>query len=179
MQIVSNEKQSIALNVWGDVYATINRRWSRFIPLYFGNRKIKTMDSGENHLLLLEKDGELYSYGIKNEYGELGRERKRNFNFNVWHISRFLQNKVRISSIACGKYHNLCIDDNQNVWSWGDNQYGQCGHGQNIKKMVIPTFIPAFEGRKITKIRTGGYHSYVATVHNEYYLFDHTIISTK
>ena len=74
--------------------------------------------------------------------------------------------------IVCGSDHNLCIDENHKIYSWGRNDSGQCGygHGQTESK-VIPSLINKLIKYNIINIKCGAYHSYALNDKNEHYLF--------
>ena len=48
------------------------------------------------------------------------------------------------------------------VFSWGDNGYGQLGHGDKESRRV-PTKVAAFNGLVITNISCGKYHTAALT----------------
>ena len=67
-------------------------------------------------------------------------------------VEYFDDNDVNIISIQSGKYHTLAIDSKYNVYSWGDNQYGQCGHGTCHDIINAPKLIVKLQGHQITSI---------------------------
>ena len=39
-------------------------------------------------------------------------------------------------SIKCGEYHVMALTMSENLYSWGDNRYGQLGLGNNHNQNV-------------------------------------------
>jgi len=46
--------------------------------------------------------------------------------------------KIPIISIACGAYHSMAIDNQNQMYCWGEARYGQTGAGKKTKE-PIPT----------------------------------------
>ena len=60
------------------------------------------------------------------------------------------------TSVACGLYHSLAIDEAGNAWAWGNNGYGQLGDETNTKR-DIPVMVHG--GHIFTAIASGQNHS--------------------
>ena len=95
--------------------------------------KIKIISCGEVHSLALSENGDIYSWGDCS-YGQLGHSfinilPKDESNKPYLPIPQILETikEVKMIDIVCGKYHNISIDNNGNVFSWGNAQYGQLG----------------------------------------------------
>lgn len=56
--------------------------------------------------------------------------------------------KTPIISIACGSYHSIAIDNENNIYCWGEARYGQTGNGKKTKEQ-IPVRIPIEVGVSI------------------------------
>ncbi len=54
-------------------------------------------------------------------------------------------------SVACGR-HTIMIDQEDSVWSCGNNQFGQLGLGNNNNKLVL-TEIPGFKATSVACAR--------------------------
>ena len=65
-------------------------------------------------------------------------------------------NSFKVKKISAGERHTLAIDLNDNLWTWGDNAYGQLGNG-NIHSSTNPTKI--IPDVKIKEISAGKNHS--------------------
>ena len=72
-----------------------------------------------------------------------------------------LQTKF-ITTIDCGDFHSLALEDNGNLYSWGIGEKGQCGHGK-FEDVETPTKIKFFAGKTIVEIVAGNHHSLALT----------------
>ena len=104
--------------------------------------KIKIISCGEIHSLALSENGDIYSWGDCS-YGQLGHSfidilPKDENNMPYLPIPQIIEaiKEVKMIDIVCGKYHNISIDNNGNVFSWGNAQNGQLGIKNilNLKK---------------------------------------------
>ena len=41
-----------------------------------------------------------------------------------------------IIDVKCGAAHNVALDINGDVYSWGHNGHGQCGHGTDDGRCI-------------------------------------------
>lgn len=128
--------------------------------------KIQDMALGDNHLLLLTNQGKVFNAKVcsgKN-YGQFGLPSQSPYNDNVPSLPlneafemTMLNNEMVIdnsgtrtirprifTSIASGKFHNLASDSKGNVWSWGQNSYGQCGFDVSYTNDIQPVPKMAF-----------------------------------
>lgn len=95
------------------------------------------MACGIDHVLLVSKLGDLYSFGL-NGRGQLG------------HGDILTQAEptlvkalagIKTLSIACGNWHNLVLSEFGDVYSFGWNEHGQLGHSPDRPVVAIPTLI--------------------------------------
>lgn len=94
--------------------------------------EVSAMDTkaGNKHTVSLKTNGSLFTFG-DNTYGQLGIGGMSNEN----HIEPIkIKNDLglKFTKIAVGKNHTLAIDQNGNVYSFGANESGQLGNGNNI-----------------------------------------------
>ena len=84
------------------------------------------VSGGLSHSLALGSDGNLYSWG-HNRYGQLGRDSKGD---------PMLDNQpglvtppagVRFTQACVGAWHSLALGSDGNLYSWGENNYGELG----------------------------------------------------
>ena len=87
-------------------------------------------------------------------------------------VKYFGNNGVRFLDIACGARHNLALDCNGRVWSWGSNTYGQCGVGENDMRYIWkPRIVGGLVGCKVVSIKCGHSHSFCMTEDGKCYLW--------
>ena len=83
-----------------------------------------------------------------------------------------------IKDVKCGDFHNIALDINGKVYSWGDNSRGQCGHGMDDVDLINPPKLIDHESVKesvIDCIDCGSMHSYVKTGDDRHYLFGYNL----
>jgi alpha-tubulin suppressor-like RCC1 family protein len=64
--------------------------------------------------------------------------------------------------IACGEGHAMVLTEGNEVYSWGNNAYGQLGHG-NRDAEKLPKRIDFLLEHEIKTIACGSNHSMVVT----------------
>ena len=69
---------------------------------------------------------------------------------------------VSVVQIACGDNHSMALTRGGKLFSWGDNQHGQLGHG-NLDKIVQPQPIECLNSLPIRHIACGGQHSFLVS----------------
>ena len=96
--------------------------------------------AGAEHALLLTREGQVFAFGQGN-CGKLGLG-------GCWDeaVPRLVEAlaKRRTIQIACGIDHSAAVTDNGSVWTWGDNRFGQLGHGNN-RDLATPTRVRTLE----------------------------------
>ena len=144
------------------------------------------------HTLFLEDNGVLWCCGFNQRhlYDDTSQDSWQKIEHDVRNASDvslpipiryFMKNQIKIVDVKCGTWHNLAIDDNHNVYSWGSSTRGQCGDRVSVgvwegdnKRYYHPELIPFFKDVKIDKIDCGHIHSYCRTLKDgKHYLFGH------
>ena len=121
---------------------------------------IRAIAAGNSHSLALTADGRVLTWGYNN-YGQLGDGSTANSTLPrvVIHDSYFpLQNMV---AVATGGNHSLALHRDGQVYSWGRNDNGQLGIGNNTDRSraqaVMDSGSAVLTG--ITGIAAGSSHS--------------------
>ena len=102
---------------------------------------ISKISTGNNHSLFQNDKGEIFSCGY-NENGECGLG---HFNDTQIKPSLILNLPPNIIQFVCGFGYSLFLDSEGNVYSVGNNEYGQLGLGHNTNQNVsskIPNIPP-------------------------------------
>lgn len=123
------------------------------------NRKLVELKNGFQHMIGRTSDGKIYCWGF-NKWGVLGNGR---LNEKIYkpEANKYLKNIVEISS---GFWHSLALTDKGQVYSWGDNTWGQTGFGTDRKDIGFkPKLLDAFDGQTVVSISCGAYHSLALT----------------
>jgi len=94
--------------------------------------KMIDIASGLDHMLMLDVDGNIWEMGVT----ILGqRTSKRNQHYYLQPRRVGLKNwEVKFKAIRCGSHYNLAISSNNDLYTWGQNNYLQCGHPMRQKQ---------------------------------------------
>ena len=95
--------------------------------------KIVSISAGDNHSLLLDKQGDVYSFG-NNGSGQLGRQTLKD---NSAQIPTKIPELNNIIAMSAGSLHSLLLDKQGNVYSFGDNRFGQLGREYNNRDEIV------------------------------------------
>jgi len=68
-----------------------------------------------------------------------------------------------ILQISCGYYHTACIDQDENVYTWGQGGSGRLGHDHE-HDLAVPTLVESLRGRGIQGVRCFHEHTVALTV---------------
>ncbi|MBM4055222.1 MAG: RCC1 repeat- and reductase domain-containing protein [Planctomycetes bacterium] len=133
--IAAGKNHSLALLPDGSVYAWGSNENGQLgqsflteslIPLKveeLSDTVIVAIAAGDDHSLALSEDGEVYAWG-SNKKGQLGDESIS----DISHTPVSIEELEEIQSIAAGGTFNLALDNDGNVWAWGNNELGQAGN---------------------------------------------------
>ena len=102
---------------------------------------IKSISTGKNFAILLTNKGICYGLG-SNELGELGiNNASTKYCITPEEIIGLKKYNEQIIQISCGFKHTICLSDKGQVFSWGNNSYGQLGHETNNNYLPLPVII--------------------------------------
>ncbi|KAI9844279.1 MAG: Regulator of chromosome condensation [Sclerophora amabilis] len=125
-------------------------------------KKIKEIKCGSNHVLALDKDGNVFAWGAGEQY-QLGRKLVERHVVNGLVPREFGLPHKKITTIGCGSDHSLAIDKNGNVWSWGLNAFGETGIREGFAEkedfIMRPTKVKSLKDRNIVHAVGGSHHS--------------------
>ncbi|PVU90658.1 hypothetical protein BB559_000990 [Furculomyces boomerangus] len=134
--------------------------------------KIVDVATGVDHVLALSSVGEVYTWGNGQQF-QLGRkviDRRLKAGLNPDRLH--LRNVV---SIGAGSYHSFAATNDGTLFSWGLNNFGQCGlspnDGGDEPLVTVPTEVAALKGQQILKMEGGEHHSIVMNSNGELFGF--------
>jgi alpha-tubulin suppressor-like RCC1 family protein len=94
--------------------------------------------AGQEHSVMLSEYGHVYTCG-SNSVQQLGVPRTGDYEQRSMLAIRTCQRDAtgaclpnsitNIVKISCGQYHTLALSSSGQLWSWGDNRFGQIGNG--------------------------------------------------
>uniref|UniRef100_K9INP7 Probable E3 ubiquitin-protein ligase HERC4 n=1 Tax=Desmodus rotundus TaxID=9430 RepID=K9INP7_DESRO len=124
-------------------------------------QNIVAVSCGEAHTLALNDKGQVYAWGLDSDgqLGLLGSEECIRVPRNIKSLS-----DIQIVQVACGYYHSLALSKASEVFSWGQNKYGQLGLGIDCNKQASPQLIKSLTGIPFMQVAAGGAHSFVLTL---------------
>ena len=114
-----------------------------------------------SHTISLREDGKVFTWG-DNTYGQLGNGTVTTSDEPV--EVTFPEGTI-ITQIAAGENHNVALDSNGNVWTWGRNNNYQIGNTR--ENQYTPYKVSNLP--KIIKIAAGNNNTMVITENNELY----------
>ncbi|MFH1018126.1 MAG: hypothetical protein V1798_08085, partial [Pseudomonadota bacterium] len=124
---------------------------------------VVAVSAGKSHSMALDDQGRIWSWGA-NDCGQLGFSTTDTTcslpsvtPIPCQSIPKQVSGLGIIQAVAAGGSHSMALDASQNVYSWGDNQYGQLGLGTANLNQATPTVISSLTG--VISVAAGGYHS--------------------
>ncbi len=85
--------------------------------------------AGWRHSVVVEDDGTVRTWG-DGRYGQLGAGDFERSELPVEVVGPDGQGQLTgIVAVGAGQHHNLALDEDGNVWAWGNNTFGQLGNG--------------------------------------------------
>ena len=136
-------------------------------------KKIIDVEAGEKHCIIVDSDGKVYTWG-NNEFGQLGNQNNNNLN-NPICISDIDGNILNGKKIikASASNHNIVLDSNGKVYSWGENYFGGLGNmeSESINTPICINDIESntLKNKQIVQILARGEHSLFLTEDKEVY----------
>lgn len=134
----------------------------RIPVLIKGLSRVISIACGNNFALALTADHDVYSWGV-GQQNQLGRTVAEDARFEALKPQTFGLPKGKVTDIYAGSDHSFAQDMHGFVWSWGLNNYGQCGivagAGEGAATVPEPTIITELKGLKIKMLAGGTHHS--------------------
>lgn len=90
-------------------------------------------------------------------------------------IQKFIDQGVKIYALASGAYHMIALDENGDVWGWGQSGYGETGCGRGY----VSTPCKVLAGKRITQIGAGEYFSAAMSEDGKVYTWGHGIYGQR
>ena len=155
----------------------------KFTPKKINIKNIIDIQCGKTFSMIINKNNELFGFGV-NDLNQLGindmPSKKHLFNKDFFCCDFIFPTKVecfikmKVKKIACGEGHCLAVINEtysniENIWSWGNNKFGQLGQG-NIVKKSLPNpikYLLGYNNFNFSEISCGGFHSLCLIKHKE------------
>ncbi|XP_054158515.1 uncharacterized protein LOC128956827 [Oppia nitens] len=116
------------------------------------HKKCINFINGSEFIVCLTSDNCLYSWGY-NRYGQLGQGLCEDYETKKPMIIRINgKNDFLIHDVSCGTNHTLVLIDNNNeVYGWGSNQFGQIGSRNTTSDAITKPEKIEFNGNYFIK----------------------------
>ena len=130
------------------------------------NLSALAISAGSYHSLAILNDHTLWSWG-DNTYGQLGYS---SFDAVLQSDPLFSAVAIKVgvdsdwSAVAGGGTHTLAIKQDQTLWAWGGNAYGQLG---NNTKVDAPAPVQIGSANRWIAVAAGKYHSMAIDTNNK------------
>lgn len=122
------------------------------------HHKIKDIACGIKHTLMLTTDNKVISFGCT-EFGQCGQGLSSNIPDKKVHNKRpciipTLEGKL-ITAVYCGGAHSVWVTSNHDVFSFGLNNNGQLGLGDDVHHISYPEKLRQFTSFSIKQVACG------------------------
>ncbi|WKU07124.1 RCC1 domain-containing protein [Micromonospora sp. HUAS LYJ1] len=114
---------------------------------------------GQFHSLALTDDGRVFAWG-RNTSGQLGDGTTTN---RLTPVQVSFPAGTVITAIATHNVHNIALTSTGQVYTWGDNTYGQIGDGTTGNTRKTPTLIALPGTATATSVAAGAFHTLAVT----------------
>mmetsp|Transcript_35250 Transcript_35250/g.58918 ORF Transcript_35250/g.58918 Transcript_35250/m.58918 type:complete len:956 (+) Transcript_35250:97-2964(+) len=133
-------------------------QWFPHLVIAFFGKTVVHVSCGPWHTAAVLDNGELYTWG-EGCWGQLGLGDKDSR--DVPHRVDALLGKKIVRSI-CGCWHGAAIADDGAVYTWGDGESGQLGHGDRVTYLT-PKLVDGLQGKAVKEMACGRKHSMALT----------------
>jgi len=127
-----------------------------------GLPRIRQVALGNNHTVCLSEEGELFVFGAARD-GQLGIPAPGN---SVASPQK-LEGLPKISEVSCGRSFTVAVSEGGEVFSWGDDAYGQLGLGRSQLVSETPKQVQSI--RNVATLCAGFEHVVAVTKDGEVY----------
>ncbi|KAI1374452.1 regulator of chromosome condensation 1/beta-lactamase-inhibitor protein II [Hypoxylon crocopeplum] len=135
-----------------------------------GLKNISKLACGSNHVLALDLSGKVFTWGSGGQY-QLGRKPLLRHGgpgagLDPQPCGRFGKRHHAVY-VGAGSYHSFYIDNNDQVWAWGLNNYAQTGlsesTGEDDAMVLAPQIVKSLRDHKVSQVVGGEHHSVACT----------------
>ena len=95
-----------------------------------GFKKIKSISCNRDICHAITESGQIYSWGIDIEEKGLLALGNNIFHVKIPTLNKYLS-KLRVYYISLSETHGAALDYGKNLYTWGDDSFGQCGYNTN------------------------------------------------
>jgi regulator of chromosome condensation len=139
-----------------------------------GLKNITKLAAGQDFVLALDIKGGVWAWGI-GQQDQLGRRLvdRHRYTALLPQPVGFPKRSIKIVKIFACSNHSFAIDDRGIAYTWGLNNFAQCGipsgAGRDVNTVISPQPVPALEGMNMVYFSGGSHHSLGITDSGETY----------
>jgi hypothetical protein len=122
------------------------------------SKYVVSVSANESHTASVTKNGELFTWG-NGDYGKLGHGDEKN-QPTPKRVEALVG--VKVTMVSCGYSHTAVCTDDGRMHTFGQGEQGQLGHGDR-ENTFSPVLVRALEGKYITQVQCGRYHTMALT----------------
>merc|ERR1739848_975246 len=142
----------------------------RMLPKVVGGelagRCVVQVSASQAHTACITNDGKVYSWG-SGKFGKLGLG-DEDMRTLPTVVSGELAGRC-VVQVSAGEFHTACVTDEGLVYSWGGNQYGKLGLGDEDMRM-LPTVVGGeLAGRCVVQVSASQAHTACITNDDKVY----------
>lgn len=104
-------------------------------------KDIVQIEAGQDHVLALDKSGSVWAWGC-GDNGQIGRRFMERRKYDSLEPGRVALPKGKVASIHTGMSHSFAVMKDGSAYSWGLNNFGQCGIPGNAGEDSATLFKP-------------------------------------
>ncbi len=129
--------------------------------------KIKAVSCGSYYTMIITENDNLYSFG-NNISGQLGLGITGP---RYTPILVTIPNGLKVKAVSCGGSHTVIITEDGNLYSFGDNSYGQLGLRLRKGRRTTPTLVASLGSLKVKAVSCGLVHTVIIMENSNFYSF--------
>ncbi|CEM01775.1 unnamed protein product [Vitrella brassicaformis CCMP3155] len=145
-------------------------------------KQITQLASGRSHSLALAEDGSVFTWGLGQD-GQLGLgSRDDVLEPQPMDYLNSLpppfppppqpSPPARVKQVAAGQLFSAAVTTDGRLFTWGSDDYGQLGHGQESRRGLTPKLVRgALQGKRVSAVSCGAYHIGAITEEGEVYVW--------
>ena len=111
----------------------------------------ESVSAGERHVVGIQTNGTLWSWGYNGDYGALGNGTTVPAN-----VPTQIGNASNWKEVNAGPVHSFAIKDNGLLWGWGGNMNGSLGTGSTALYSINPVQVGTSQWKTV---KAGTHHS--------------------
>jgi len=123
----------------------------------------KMLDREPIDAALVTEVADVYAWG-NGECGQLGLPAPRMF--KSFQVPQMVVRHQSVRAVSCGGTFSAVLLDSGNIFTWGDSEHGQLGHGSFVDRIALPRRVEALDEScgEMTVLSCGYFHMICASV---------------